>query len=279
MKITAQQLREVIATEIENSIEIRRRSIGESDRYSEYANEVSEEEITDFVFSNALFDSETVKQLFDPGLLGFAAKTADATPSWLKEFKKNVSSWASTNAWLGGDAPFWNFDRLYGIDESTVWTPDSGPLPHKFRQSTSAILLAENILQNKGHLSELDWRVFERLIAELLERDGFKVELTRGSKDGGIDVIADKFDTVLGNIRTIWQAKRFDSSRKVELSTVRELSGILGRERTTKAYLATTSTLTNGALNWIRQDHFRLDYKDHAAVQKWVLGPIPKLLL
>ncbi|NGO55974.1 hypothetical protein, partial [Allomesorhizobium camelthorni] len=114
--ITAQQLRDIIAEVITQSIQVRRLSLGEADKYDELSGEVSDDEITDFVFSNALFDSETVEQLFDPGLLGFNAKTAQATPEWLNEYKENVASWASSNTWLGGDPPFWNFDRLYGLE-------------------------------------------------------------------------------------------------------------------------------------------------------------------
>jgi hypothetical protein len=275
--ITARQLRDIIAERIENSIQIRRISIGESDRYDEFSPDVSDAEITDFVFSNALFDSETVQQLFDPGLLGFEAKTAKATDEWLEEFKENVSKWASSNAWLGGDPPFWIFDRLFGLEESATWRPADGPVPSTISRTRSAILLAEEILKNQGRLTELDWRVFEKLVAELLERDGFSVILTQGSRDGGIDVIADKLDPTLGSIRTIWQAKCYSELRKVGLSSVRELSALLDRSQSSKAYLVTTSSLTGGAVKWIRQDRFRLDYREHDDIANWILGPMPTL--
>lgn len=275
--ITAQQLRDFIQREIENSIEVRRRSIGESDSINEFGNDISDDEVTDFVFSNALFDSETVQQLFDPGLLGFQSKTAYATREWLDEFEENVSGWAKSNAWLGGDPPFWNFDRLYGLEESKVWRPSDGLVPGEIASARSAITLANEILHNRGRLSELDWRIFEKLVSELLERDGFSVILTQGSKDGGIDVIADKSDPILGAIRTIWQAKRYRDSRKVGLATVRELSGLLERSQSSKAFLVTTSSLTDGAIKWIRQDSFRMEYKDHGDLERWVLGPLPLL--
>jgi HJR/Mrr/RecB family endonuclease len=34
-------------------------------------------------------------------------------------------------------------------------------------------------------LDDLNWREFERLIAGMLETDGYRVELTQGSKDWG----------------------------------------------------------------------------------------------
>ncbi|NGO56295.1 restriction endonuclease, partial [Allomesorhizobium camelthorni] len=162
-------------------------------------------------------------------------------------------------------------------EDSYTWRPDDGRIPSNLSGSRSAIILAEEILRNRGRLTELDWRLFERLVAELLERDGFSVILTQGSRDGGIDVIADKTDTVLGAVRTIWQAKRFKEGRKVGLSTVRELSGLLDRSGSSKGFLVTTSTLTGGAINWIRQDRFLMDYREHDDIAKWVLGPLPTL--
>jgi len=275
--ITAQSLRDLIADEIENSIQVRRISMRHADEHDEFSHPVSDDEITDFVFSNALFDGETVEQLFDPGLLGFPAKTAYATPDWLNDFKDKVANWAASNAWLGGDPPFWNIDTLYGLEESQIWRPSDGLIPAEIHSTQTAILLAEEVLRSRGRLSQLDWRIFEKLIAELLERDGFSVVLTQGSKDGGVDVIADKSDPILGAVRTIWQAKRYKDSRKVGLATVRELSGLLERSNSSKAFVVTTSSLTNGAINWIRQDRFRMDYRDHGDLERWVLGPIPHL--
>ena len=116
----------------------------------------------------------------------------------------------------------------------------------------------------------MDWREFERLIAELLERDGWTVTLMRGTKDGGIDVVSSRADPILGSLKAIWQAKRFSEGRKVQLHHARELTGVVEREKATKGVLVTTTALTRGALDWIRQDEFRLSAKEGTEIRKWI---------
>jgi len=52
-------------------------------------------------------------------------------------------------------------------------------------------------------LSELNWRDFEKLVAQLLEKSGWKMELTQGSKGGGIDVVAAMEDSEVGLIKSL----------------------------------------------------------------------------
>jgi restriction system protein len=119
-------------------------------------------------------------------------------------------------------------------------------------------------------LSEMDWREFEKLIAELLERDGWDIQLLRGTKDGGIDVISSRTDPTIGPLKAVWQAKRYGEGRKVQLAHARELSGVVHREAATKGVLVTTTSLTRGALDWIKQDEFRLSARDGDEVRRWI---------
>ena len=135
-------------------------------------------------------------------------------------------------------------------------------------------MLAAEFLRNGRLLSELKWREFEQMIATLLEQSGWSIELTRGSKDGGIDVVALKEDPILGKIKSLWQAKKYHPKNKVQLRDVRDLSAVRDDQKATKAIIVTTSHLTGGALAWIRHDEFRLDYKDKDDVEKWVLDSI-----
>jgi restriction system protein len=56
-----------------------------------------------------------------------------------------------------------------------------------FQDATKRI--AEAITRDSRALESIEWRDLERLIAHVFARLGFEVELTGGSKDGGIDVI------------------------------------------------------------------------------------------
>ena len=94
--------------------------------------------------------------------------------------------------------------------------------------------------------------------------------MTRPSKDGGIDLYASRVDASVGSVKTLWQAKKYGEQKKVRLSDVRELSGVLHKSGLTKGILVTTSHLTRGALEWVRQDIYRLDYKDKEQVEHWI---------
>lgn len=112
------------------------------------------------------------------------------------------------------------------------------------------------------------------MIGQLLESEGWAVEVTRPTKDGGIDVLAHRCDATIGSIRSLWQAKRYGPKRNVKLCEVRELGGILEIDRATKGVVVTTSHLTKDALEWIRRDKYRLDYKDAEKMEMWIRAAI-----
>src|SRR5947209_20412899 len=57
------------------------------------------------------------------------------------------------------------------------------------RLSPSFVLIAK-LLEGGISLDGLTWREFEELVAYLLEKDGYRVELGPGRNDGGVDIIA-----------------------------------------------------------------------------------------
>jgi len=132
------------------------------------------------------------------------------------------------------------------------------------------ILMAEDLLRNGHLLSQMHWRDFEKLIAELLEFNGWNVTLLNETKDGSIDVFAELNDNLLGPIKAIWQAKKYSPENKVQLHQLRELSGTLQNSKATKAIMVTTSSFTKGALNWVQNDKYRLEAKDGKYVEKWL---------
>ena len=56
-------------------------------------------------------------------------------------------------------------------------------------------------------LRALHWREFEKLLADILYRLGYEIELQRGTKDGGIDLFAIKRSGVMGPERYILAGK------------------------------------------------------------------------
>lgn len=119
-------------------------------------------------------------------------------------------------------------------------------------------------------LLELHWREFEELVAGLLHRDGFDVELTPPSGDRGADIYARRREP-LGPVLYVVECKRFARERRVGPELVRGLYGVVERERATRGILATTSIFTPGARLEASGDlAYRLTLRDAADMRDWI---------
>ncbi len=134
----------------------------------------------------------------------------------------------------------------------------------------SIILKVLDILKQDKHLSILHWKDFEKLICNLLTAENWQVQHIGKPHDNGVDIEAKFSDDTLGEIISLWQAKKYKSTHKVEVHHARELSGVADRYRATKAFLVTTSQLTRDAKSWIQDDKYRLGYKEHTDIVKWI---------
>jgi HJR/Mrr/RecB family endonuclease len=123
-------------------------------------------------------------------------------------------------------------------------------------------------------LKTLGWREFEKVLAKLLETMGFDIELKRGTKDGGIDIVAVKGDSTFGAHRYLLQAKRW--RHRVGVSPVRELLFLKQDFGATKACLATTSTFTRGAWRLAREHRWELELRDFEQLCRWFAGDASK---
>lgn len=271
IEITADQLRGMVANSIASTIDFHRASrAGNDSDYELPSGLPTDDEIDDFIWHNPLLDMDTIEHLVDPALLGPSSKNARADEEWILTFKENLDSWASNNSWLAADEPWFAAIPQPQPDESSIWVPGTAPKPGWIATTPSVLLIAANLLRGGNLLTELTWREFEELVGTLLEQDGWHAEVTQPTRDGGVDVIATKRDETLGDIRTLWQAKKYGPSNKVKLREVRELSAVLDRHQATKGVIVTTSRMTRGAIEWIRHDTFRLAYKEHEDMARWI---------
>lgn len=116
---------------------------------------------------------------------------------------------------------------------------------------------------------ELDPRKFEELVAELLIRENMDIELTKVSKDGGRDILA-VATTNLGKHLYLVECKRYSATKKVGVSIVRALYGIVEMERATSGIIVTTSDFTKGAFEFGKTIQNRLELKNYASLKKWL---------
>ena len=110
-------------------------------------------------------------------------------------------------------------------------------------------------MNDKNALYSLTSREFEQLVAELFERQGFDVELTPETRDGGCDIIATKSIGGLPFMLLI-ECKRYAIDNPVDVSLIRSLLGVQTDRKANKAVLVTTSRFTKPARDFAeRQQH------------------------
>lgn len=118
-------------------------------------------------------------------------------------------------------------------------------------------------------LDSLSWREFEKLIAELLNADGYTIQLMKGTRDGGVDVVAIKEDGISGYYKTLWQAKKY-TKNKVGIHFIRELADSVLEFNASKGIIVTTSFLTADALARVERDKYTLSKVDRTDLEKWI---------
>ena len=99
-----------------------------------------------------------------------------------------------------------------------------------------------NAIDDSINLAAMSWEDFEHLIRELFEKEfrqyGGECNVTRASRDGGVDAIAFDPDPIRGG-KIVIQAKRY--TKTVGVSAVRDLYGTVLNEGATKGILVTTA--------------------------------------
>jgi restriction system protein len=125
-------------------------------------------------------------------------------------------------------------------------------------------------LQAVANLDSLSWRELEELAAELLQQDGYKVELGPGRGDGGVDIVAIKELGELGLFKAVWQAKKMKPGNKVGISVIRELADTRIEHKASKGILLTSTYLTRGALQRVQRDEYVLGKVDRDDLLKWI---------
>jgi hypothetical protein len=129
--------------------------------------------------------------------------------------------------------------------------------------------LIQYFLDHPTDLRTMDSRHFEELIAELFDGFGYLVELTTATRDNGRDVIAIGNETVAKS-KYLIECKRYAELNKVGIQPVRSLHGVVTDERATKGIIATTSTFTAPANEFLERNKWTLEGRDFDGVLDWL---------
>ena len=117
-------------------------------------------------------------------------------------------------------------------------------------------------------LERLHWREFEKLVAELLESQGFVVELGPGSADGGVDLRFLQRDPI-GDVLTLVQVKKYRKDRKIRLDAVQALHGARMAERADGSMFITTSSYLPSAKKFAGRENVLMNLHISDDVRNW----------
>ena len=122
---------------------------------------------------------------------------------------------------------------------------------------------------NPDEIFSLMSREFEVFVSKLLEKFGYNVTLGKGSRDGGVDIFAERRG-LFGTELTLVQCKRNRKDRKVGEPVVKQLYGDIESRKATKGLLVTTSSFTATALGYIESIKYRMSPIDFDKLQNMI---------
>ncbi|MCC8146296.1 MAG: restriction endonuclease, partial [Bacteroidales bacterium] len=149
---------------------------------------------------------------------------------------------------------------------------DSGREETKIITQTIRVVnnsLIEKVNKKPGILFEISPRKFEELVAELLEKEGFNVNLTKQTRDGGKDIFVAQ-NNRLGNFLYYVECKQYSRDRPVGVNLVRELYGTISADRATAGLLITSSYFTKDAIEFTKNIQHQLSLKGYIDIKKWI---------
>ena len=126
-----------------------------------------------------------------------------------------------------------------------------------------------NLKIDPKELFKMSPRQFEELIAELLDKQGYNVQITPQTRDGGKDLLI-ATPTELGDLIYLVECKKYSEKNPVGVSIVRELYGVLEAERATAGLIVTTSTFSNDAIKFRENIKHRMSLKDYRQIINWI---------
>ncbi len=167
------------------------------------------------------------------------------------------------------------FDRIWNPDVSVLYQDLSAtmlaPAAARLLAARSSYWeeLIEKLATDPQRLHEMPPREFEHLVFELLIRDGFECLLTPATRDGGYDILA-RYQTPVGPVIYLVECKRFGPQKKVDVSIVRGLYGVVESQRANAGLIVTTSHLSPDASSLREELRYRMEARDYDELVTWL---------
>lgn len=127
---------------------------------------------------------------------------------------------------------------------------------------------ASKMLKEGKALCDLIWQDFVGFVYEWSFTGQWNCYYRKYYRNDGISFITTKAIDQIGEIKCIWVVKKFALKRLIGVKLIRELNFLVSDNHATKGIIVTTSTLTRGALQLIRDHNFKLSFIDYKMLEK-----------
>ncbi len=155
---------------------------------------------------------------------------------------------------------------LFGADGRPIELKKKAPIVTAATNVEKALIKA--VHKNPDLIHELSPRKFEEFVAELMREQGFSVELTPATRDGGKDIyLAAK--TNVGSFLYLVECKQY-RTKPVGIAPVQRLYGVLEGEKATAGLMVTTSTFTKPAEQFQEKVAYRLSLVDYLKLNRMI---------
>lgn len=129
--------------------------------------------------------------------------------------------------------------------------------------------LVDQIYHDPEAIYKLSPSMFEELVAELLEREGYSVEVTKKTRDGGKDILV-AHHSIIGNFLFYVECKRYAPNNHVGIQLVKNLYATVSADRATAGLLVTTSYFTKPAHSFVEHLQHQINLTDYLELKEWI---------
>jgi cold shock CspA family protein len=230
----------------------------------------------DLFFHSSSLEGLTFEELSVGDAVGFAIEEGPKGVGAVS-VERDGPAWAESSSLeeaLTGSRDFWQAGL---VDSEGV------PLSRDSEESKQVSIdisgVNENLLailhEHPELMRELTSRRFEEVVADLLAKLGYEVNITPASGDGGFDIYAAQ-KTALGRFLFLVECKKYSPTNKVGVEIVRSLHGVVQDSRATAGVVVTTSFFTRGAEEFQRRNRHHLHLRDYLGLRDWLRQALGK---
>lgn len=168
---------------------------------------------------------------------------------------------------------FYQYGIGFDVNSSSIWQPDAETIALPKEIITNVNILNATLLKKAKKdpriIHDFTPREFEQMICEFLDEQGYKVELTKQTKDGGKDLIVVQ-KSMIGDFCIYVECKKYDVHRPIGVSLVRELYGSIMADEVTAGMMITTSYFSDAAKDYTKKIQYRMTLMDYNDLVKTI---------